>query len=193
MPYIHRINEFDVENDFGYGPVTSVFFNFCPFHCLGCWNENTWSRDESLFISDSELVDSVIKGLDSFGMPKNLAILGGEPLHPCNIDSTLNLLLQVKEKRSDVLIGLWTGYRYEQLTNDNQIKCLNNIDYLIDGKYDLNKKTKNMRYGSYNQRVILSKKSSKNHIILEENYVKENQKNLKYGLKVNGYEFIDYM
>ena len=27
MAYIHQINNFDIDNDFGQGPVVSVFFN----------------------------------------------------------------------------------------------------------------------------------------------------------------------
>lgn len=63
MAYIHQISQFDIDNDFGQGPVVSVFFNFCSFHCKGCWNESTWARREELYWDNEKAADTIITAL----------------------------------------------------------------------------------------------------------------------------------
>lgn len=192
MAHIHEIREFDIENDFGTGPVTSVFYNYCPFHCKGCWNEETWERKEELYLSDETLVQLVVDSLESYNMHKDLSILGGDPLAFENVDSTLHLVKEIKRIKPNTKIGIWTGFMYEQLRNQ-QIDVLNYIDYLIDGRYDNTKKVENMRYGSYNQRVIDCNETRRvNKIALEESYFQENKEHLEVEHKDQAIYFINF-
>ena len=84
--------------------------------------------------------------------------MGGEPLCPENLFLTLLVIKTVKEKYPDIKIYVWTGYTYEELQNRSEHRLdeiLNRIDYLIDGRYEQDKRdiTLPMR-GSSNQRII---------------------------------------
>ena len=82
MAYLHQINNFDIDNDFGQGPVVSVFFNFCPFHCKNCWNESTWERQENLYWDNQKAADAIITALTKLKdrhMKPILSLLGGDP------------------------------------------------------------------------------------------------------------------
>lgn len=172
MAYIHQINAMDFENSFqegGFrnenqsklpvGAVVSVFMNFCSFHCLGCWNSETWDRKEDLYMEDEKAAEEIIKSLNQFDLEPaiGLSFLGGDPILPQNAESTANIIKLVLKEKPDVVIGLWTGYKFEYLLkkmDDNQRYILENIDVIIDGQFMKGKKISNKRYGSYNQRVI---------------------------------------
>ena len=101
MAYIHQINNFDIDNDFGQGPVVSVFFNFCPFHCKNCWNESTWKRQEDLYWDNQKAANTIINALNKLKdrhMKPNLSLLGGDPLVDENIDDTLAIIKRIKKK-----------------------------------------------------------------------------------------------
>ena len=81
MAYIHQINAMDFENSFqegGFrhdkqsklpvGAVVSVFVNYCSFHCLGCWNSETWDRKDDLFVEDEKVAEQIIEGLNQFDL-----------------------------------------------------------------------------------------------------------------------------
>ena len=76
-------------------------------------------------------------------------------------------------KVHDLNMNVWayTGFTYEQLLNSKNkdiLDFLNNIDVLIDGKFDISKKSMDIRFrGSTNQRVIDVKKSLNQNKIIE--------------------------
>ena len=192
MAYIHQINAMDFENSFqegGFrhdkqsklpvGAVVSVFVNYCSFHCLGCWNSETWDRKDDLFVEDEKVAEQIIEGLDQFELdpPVGLSLLGGDPILPQNAESTANIIRLVLEKKPNIVIGLWTGYKFEYLLkkmDENQKYILEHIDVIIDGQFMQGKKIANKRYGSYNQRVINVPKSLKEgQTVVTESYKKD--------------------
>lgn len=192
MAYIHQLNAMDFENSFqegGFrhnkqskllvGAVVSVFVNYCSFHCLGCWNSETWDRKDDLFVEDEKVAEQIIEGLDQFDLdpPIGLSFLGGDPILPDNAESTANIIRLVLEKKPNVVIGLWTGFKFEYLLkkmNENQKYILEHIDILVDGQFMQKKKITNKRYGSYNQRVINVPKSlEEGKTIVTESYKKD--------------------
>lgn len=92
--------------------------------------------------------------------------MGGEPLCPENIFLVDMIILEVKKLYPDIKIYLWTGYTYEELLerlDEPKIeKILDNIDYLIDGRFEIEKRdiTLPMR-GSSNQRILNMKELRK--------------------------------
>ena len=145
MAYIHQISKFDIDNDFGQGPVVSVFFNFCSFHCKGCWNETTWARKEELYWENKKASTTIIDALNQLikrGMKPNLSLLGGDPIVP--------------------EISVWTGFDIEDWWRkkgfEKQIQILTEINYIVDGRFIYRLKTKNQMFGSINQRVLNTKK-----------------------------------
>lgn len=166
MAYIHQINKFDIDNDFGKGPVVSVFFNFCSFHCPQCWNQDTWDRKNDLYWDNDKAVDVIVDALQNQlikrGMKPNLSLLGGDPIVPENIDSTIYIIDQIRTQIPDVEIAVWTGFDIEDWYRtdkfEKQKTILPRINYLIDGQFVYKLKTKNQMFGSINQRVINTQK-----------------------------------
>lgn len=162
MAYIHQINPFDMDNDFGNGPVVSVFFNYCPFHCADCWNPQTWERDEALYRDTEELVDEleeiITLELIQRGMSPNLSLLGGDPMVNQNVFDTIYIVQELKNRIPTLKIAVWTGYDIDTWYRINryqvQLEVLKSIDYLIDGRFIRDLKTQNQMFGSINQRII---------------------------------------
>ena len=96
---------------------------------------------------------------------QGLSILGGEPLHPTNIEGTIKLAKAFKEKYKDKDIWIWSGYLYDDVVNKD---IFNYIDVLVDGRYEDDLHDFRLKYrGSSNQRVIDIKKTLKqNKIVL---------------------------
>lgn len=165
MTYIHQISQFDIDNDFGQGPVVSVFFNFCSFHCKGCWNESTWARKEELYWENEKAADVIIAALQKLkerGMKPNLSLLGGDPIVPENIEDTREIIEQIRSEIPNVTICSWTGFDVEEWWRkegyDTQKELLKELDYIVDGRFIHRLKTKNQMFGSINQRVLDTKK-----------------------------------
>lgn len=165
MAYIHQISQFDIDNDFGQGPVVSVFFNFCSFHCKGCWNETTWARKEELYWENEKAADVIIAALQKLkerGMKPNLSLLGGDPIVPENIEDTREIIERIRSEIPNVTICSWTGFDVEDGWRkegyDTQKELLKELDYIVDGRFIHRLKTKNQMFGSINQRVLDTKK-----------------------------------
>ena len=157
------IRKMDISN--GPGVRVSIFMQGCQFHCKNCFNPETWD-----FEGGQEFTEETIhKVLDlcQKNEIKGLSILGGEPMHPANIEGTTKLAKAFKEKYPDKTIWAWSGFQFEDL-KDKEV--FHYIDVLVDGQYkdELHDPTLKWR-GSSNQRVIDIKESLKENktVILE--------------------------
>lgn len=198
MAYIHQIRTIDFENSFqepGYrlptqsnipvGAVVAVFFNFCSFHCTDCWNSETWNRNESLYIDNSDVASEIVKSLKlrKTNPPLGLSLLGGDPILPENVLDTRDILCKVLKEVPDLVVGVWSGYTWaainrERAKNTPEGTALDwivkHIDVVIDGQFNRLRKTKNRRYGSTNQRVInVPETLREGAVVLTESYIKE--------------------
>lgn len=70
-------------------------------------------------------------------------------------DTLLNLLKRIKLE-TDKPIWLWSGYTFEEIVNNpKRLEILREVDVLIDGKFQADKRDIMLKYrGSSNQRVI---------------------------------------
>lgn len=154
---IAKIKPNDVVN--GEGIVVSIFTQGCPHHCKGCFNKETWDFNGGKEFTDQDEKD-ILKMLDENDIKRNLSILGGEPLCPENIDGVLKLCNFIKEQRPETIIYVWSGYQLHELVDKYGTDIFSNIDILIDGKFEEDKKDLKLKLrGSSNQRIInLSKK-----------------------------------
>ena len=102
------VREMDISN--GPGVRVSIFFQGCPFHCKGCFNENTWDFDGGK--EYTEEIKKQVLDCANKDYTRGLSILGGEPLCPTNIGATIELAKAFKEKYG---LGhqLLTAYRLE--------------------------------------------------------------------------------
>ena len=153
----NTIRKMDISN--GPGVRVSIFMQGCHFHCKGCFNENTWDFNGGEEYSD-ETINRVLE-LSSADYIVGLSILGGEPMHPKNIEGTTRLAKAFKEKYPKKNIWVWSGYLFDKDLSDKEV--MKYIDVLVDGtfKIDLFDPTLTWK-GSSNQRVIDVKKSLKN-------------------------------
>lgn len=150
------IRKMDISN--GPGVRVSVFMQGCSFHCKNCFNPETWDFESGKEFTD-ETIEKVLE-LCSKEHVKGLSILGGEPMHPKNIDATTKLAKAFKEKYPNKNLWVWSGFEFDKDLKGKEV--LNYIDVLIDGVYkdELHDPTLKWR-GSSNQRVIDVQKSIK--------------------------------
>ena len=156
----NKIRKMDISN--GPGIRVSIFMQGCTFNCKNCFNKETHD-----FNGGKEFTDEVINKVIELAKPDyivGLSILGGEPLHPKNIEGTTKLAKKFKSIYPDKNIWVWTGFLFDK--NLNNFEILNYIDVLIDGVYKDELHDFRLKYrGSSNQRVIDVKKSLKTNNI----------------------------
>jgi len=160
----HKIRKMDIAN--GPGVRVSIFFQGCAFHCKNCFNPETWDFNGGLEFTDEE-IDTIID-LAKADHITGLSILGGEPMHPKNIEATTKLAKKFKEAYPNKTIWSWSGFLFDEYLKDKEV--VKYLDVLVDGQYidELHDPTLKWR-GSSNQRVIDVKKSlKKGDIILYE-------------------------
>lgn len=154
----------DIAN--GPGVRVSVFMQGCDFNCKNCFNKETHDFTGGEEFTD-ETIEKILKVCDKDYI-EGLSILGGEPMHPRNIEGTTKLAKAFKEKYPDKTVWTWSGFTYEKYLKDKPV--LNYVDVLVDGQYvdDLHDPTLKWK-GSSNQRVIdIPKTLKQNEIILFE-------------------------
>ncbi len=151
----NKIRKMDISN--GPGVRVSIFLQGCSFHCKNCFNPETWDFDKGEEFTD-QVIDEIIK-ISSDSYIKGLSILGGEPMHPNNIDGTIKLAKRFKKAYPDKTIWSWTGFLIDNIVNK---EVLNYIDVLVDGQFMDELRNPKLKYcGSSNQRVIDVKKTLK--------------------------------
>ena len=155
------IRKMDISN--GPGVRVSIFMQGCAFHCKNCFNPNTWDFNAGQEFNQ-KTIDEVLD-LCKEGHIKGLSILGGEPMHPNNIEGTTKLAKAFKEKYPDKSIWAWSGFKFDEDLKDKEV--MNYIDVLVDGQYkdELHDFTLKWR-GSSNQRVIDVKESLKENKVV---------------------------
>jgi len=146
----------DIANGTGFGAV--FFVQGCPHHCPGCHNQHTWDFDGGEKLS-TETVKKILQYYEENPFATRLSISGGEPLYDCHRAYWLSV--KFKERFPQRKIWLWTGYRFEDLTDD-QKHCLRFTDVLIDGPFIESQKDLTLAFrGSKNQRILDCQESLK--------------------------------
>ncbi len=156
----NKIRKMDISN--GPGIRISIFMQGCAFHCFNCFNPETWDFKEGREFTD-KTIERVIELCDNDRV-QGLSILGGEPLHPINIEGSTKLAKAFKDKYPNKDLWVWTGFLYEQKKDEEIFKY---IDVLVDGQYKEEEKNWQLKYrGSKNQRVIDIKRTLKDNKIV---------------------------
>jgi len=158
----NKIRKMDIAN--GKGIRVSIFMQGCTFNCKNCFNPETHDFKGGKEFAD-ETIDKVLE-LCAVEHIEGLSILGGEPMHPNNIEGTTKLAKEFKEKFPNKTLWAWTGFKFDEYLMDKEISKY--LDVLIDGQYvdELRDPTLEWR-GSSNQRVIDVQKSLKAGKVVE--------------------------
>lgn len=149
------------------GPgIRRVFFaQGCKHKCEGCFNPETHS------FNDGEIMDMDNLIRDALDNPllQGVTFSGGDPIEQAHSFSYMAKAF----KNSNLNIWCYTGYKFEKLLEIMKIdkgisELLNNIDVLVDGRFEVNNKKEGLRFrGSTNQRIINVKESlSKNKVVI---------------------------
>ena len=158
----NKIRKMDISN--GPGVRVSIFMQGCTFNCKECFNPETHDFNGGEEFNE-EVIQEVLK-LSEDDTIVGLSILGGEPMHPNNIEGTTKLAKAFKEKFPNKTIWAWTGFLFDRDLKDKEV--LKYIDVLVDGQFVQEKKDLRLKYsGSSNQRVIDVQKSLKENKIVE--------------------------
>ncbi len=152
----NKIRKMDISN--GPGVRVSIFMQGCEFKCPNCFNPETHDFKGGKEFTD-EKIERVLE-LSAKDYIEGLSILGGEPLHPNNIEGTTKLAKAFKEKYPNKTIWIWSGFLFDKDLKDKEV--LKYIDVLVDGQYVDKLHNPTLKYcGSENQRVIDVQKSLK--------------------------------
>ena len=143
----------------GLGVRTVLFVSGCRHHCKGCFQPETWNFDYGKPYTE-ETEQYLLSSMDN-AWTDGLTLLGGEPMEPENQAVVVNLIKKTKAMGKNV--WLYSGYTFEELTDEGNKRChgehtmeiLKNIDVLVDGEFHEEEKDITLKFrGSANQRVI---------------------------------------
>lgn len=135
----------------GPGIRFTIFTQGCPHHCVGCHNPETHDFNDGKDIDTSELIEKIKKN----PLLDGVTFSGGEPF----IQAEILAALGKEIKALGLNIVTYTGYTFEELYKNRDKngwdKLLEVTDYLIDGKFEIEKKDWTAKFrGSSNQRYL---------------------------------------
>lgn len=131
----------------GPGLRTSIYGAGCAHHCPGCHNPQSWDPAGGQVYDIEQLADQIAHE------EMNVTFSGGDPMFQ---PQAFTLLAQALRRRNVQNIWCYTGYMWEQLLSNPQLRqLLPYIDVLVDGRYEESLRDTKLRFrGSSNQRII---------------------------------------
>jgi anaerobic ribonucleoside-triphosphate reductase activating protein len=155
----HEIRKDDTLN--GCGVRTVLFVSGCNHRCPGCHNPQTWSFESGIEFNYSAYTKLI--NLSSRDYISGITFSGGDPLHPANINSVINIAADYKRLYPEKNVWVYTGYLYEEIPE----WAFEYIDVLVDGMFEKDKEDVKYSFaGSTNQRVIDVQKSIKSKEVI---------------------------
>ncbi len=131
----------------GEGIRVTLFVNGCQHACAGCHNVATWDRKAGRPF-DAAVQEALLAACADHD---GLTLSGGDPLHPANREAVTELCREFKRRYPDKTVWLWTGYRHEEIAD---LAVLQDVDVLVDGRYEADRPTVKPWRGSDNQRLL---------------------------------------
>ena len=134
-----------------------VFTQGCDKKCEGCHNPATWDIGGGTDIPVEDLKKVMLEN----PLIDGLTLSGGEPF----LQATECAELASAARRANLSVWVYSGYTFEELLSRSvkdlhTRKLLELSDVLVDGAFDLSKRTLSLKWrGSLNQRLIDVKKS----------------------------------
>jgi len=167
-----KIKKCDVAN--GPGVRVSLFVSGCNHHCKNCFNKEAWDFNYGSCFTDS-VENEILEDLKPEYIT-GLTLLGGEPFERTNQERLAPLVENVKKTYPNKEIWCYTGFTFDkdilgkmigEEKRESTQKLLENVDYIVDGKFVEELKNPMLRFrGSSNQRIIDVKESLKQNDIV---------------------------
>jgi anaerobic ribonucleoside-triphosphate reductase activating protein len=151
------------------GPgMRRVFFaQGCKHNCKGCFNTDT----HDFAGGEERCLDELIKDALDNPILRGVTFSGGDPWEQADKFAYMAKVF----KENGLNVWSYTGYTYEYILENKDKRLgwnelLNNIDVLVDGKFDEGKQQDGLKFrGSRNQRIIDVKESIRfNEVIIIE-------------------------
>lgn len=95
----------------GPGNRAVLWFQGCSLACKGCWNPDTHAFNTKSDVSIGE-IQNWVKGLKDV---EGITFSGGEPMQQAPY--LYSLVAWIRENRTDLTIGMYTGYSKKELEN----------------------------------------------------------------------------
>ncbi|MBP3464076.1 MAG: anaerobic ribonucleoside-triphosphate reductase activating protein [Clostridia bacterium] len=158
----NKIRKMDISD--GPGVRVSIFMQGCTFNCKNCFNPETHDFEKGEEFTD-ETINKVLNLCEKDHIA-GLSILGGEPMHPKNIEGTTKLAREFKKKFPNKTLWTWSGFNFENNLKDKEV--MKYVDVLVDGQYIDEQSNPTLKWkGSENQRVIDVQKSLANNTVIK--------------------------
>ena len=141
----------------GPGMRRVYFSQGCRHNCEGCFNPDTHDFNGGEERDMDELIEDALDN----PLLKGITFSGGDPLERAEEFAYMAKAF----KKAGLNIWCYTGYTFEKLLelmkkNENIRMLLNNIDVLVDGRFEIMNRNEELKFkGSTNQRIIDVKKS----------------------------------
>lgn len=134
----------------GEGIRKVIFAQGCKHHCKGCFNPDTHDFDGG-YECDTE---KIIERINNDYMIDGVTFSGGDPFEQAEAFAHI-----AKNINKELTIWCYTGYTLQQIIDNidrpGWKELITNIDVLVDGKFEEDKKDRNLKYkGSSNQNII---------------------------------------
>lgn len=149
----------------GQGIRTVIWTQGCSHNCPFCHNPLTHDFNGGELVPVSDVLDR----LEELTGQDGITFSGGDPMFqpgPCYI---------IAKRAHELGLNIWayTGFTFEELLskgNKDILNFLNEIDVLVDGKFEIDKKSFDLEFrGSSNQRIIDVPESLKqNNVVLKQ-------------------------
>ena len=138
----------------GDGIRTVIWFQGCKHHCKECQNPETWNFDGGMDVD----IEAIKEQLKKLKYQTGITLSGGDPFFQASAAT------EIAKFAHSIGLNVWTytGFTYDEIinANDEKMELLKNTDVLVDGRFEIDKKSLACKFrGSTNQRVIDVKKS----------------------------------
>ena len=131
----------------GPGFRTSIYCAGCRHKCPGCHNPQSWDFSGGREMSTEELMRIIVA--DPYA---NVTFSGGDPMYQA---AGFAELARAIRRRTNKDIWCFTGFRFEDLIQQDQRELLEQLDVLVDGPYVAALRDPDLLFrGSSNQRII---------------------------------------
>lgn len=149
-----------------------LFAQICKHNCKNCFNPETHSENGGKWMD----MDTIINSINENPILSGVTFSGGDPFEQADKFAYIAKQIKLKNNNKDFNIWCYTGYTYEYILENKEKKkgwneLLNNINVLVDGKFEESKKSDKLKYkGSSNQRIIDVVNSLKSNTIITLNF-----------------------
>ncbi len=162
------IRIFGVEGDSivdGPGLRTAIFTQGCIHNCPGCHNPESHDPNGGKVYD----TDKIIKFAAENPLCDGVTLTGGDPFY----QPVPSAVIAEGVKKLGLNVWTYTGYTWEQILqsgNEDFMRLLRATDVLVDGRFELDKRSLELKFkGSSNQRTIDVKASlEKGEVVLWE-------------------------